>query len=137
MENANEEVVVVSGGQLSGLQISENALFGQSLTRSNSQIKKDRADEITRSTFIRYKRSVEDLEEELYRLHSKRNNMLDLSPTTIQSLLPANNFDAGQYHIDDIELSKQIREKTIIANITRSRCNYLFGTTYPKLSLED
>jgi len=38
---------------------------------------------------------------------------------------------------NDIQLSKDIREKTIIANITRRRCNYLFGTDYKPIALEE
>ena len=134
----NEELVVLNeAGGITTMDVSENAAFGSSLKRNNAAIKKDRADEITREAFIRFKRSVEDLEEELYRLIRRRNNMLDLSPTSVQSLMPAKDFDAGQYLLDDIKLSKEIREKTIIANITRKRCNYLFGTDYKQIALEE
>ena len=136
-ENSEELVILDGAGGISTTEVSENAAFGSSLTRNNAAIKKDRADEITREAYIRYKRAVEDLQEELYRLVRKRNNMLDLSPSTIQSLMPAKDFDAGQYLIDDVELSKLIREKTIIANITRKRCNYLFGTAYKPIALEE
>lgn len=137
-EGNNEELVIldVTGG-ITTTDVSENAAFGSSIKRNNAAIKKDRADEITREAYIRFKRAVEDLQEELYRLVRKRNNMLDLSPTTVQSLMPAKDFDAGQYLIDDIQLSKDIREKTIIANITRRRCNYLFGTDYKPIALEE
>lgn len=137
MENNNEEVVILGGTGINTMDISENAAFGSSLKRNNAAIKKDRADEITREAYIRYKRAVEDLEEDLYRLIRKRNNMLDLSPSSIQSLMPAKDFDAGQYLIDDVELSKLIREKTIVANITRKRCNYLFATNYTPIALEE
>ena len=138
MENEKEELVVLgSNGGITTTVVSENAAFGSSLKRNNAAIKKDRADEITREAYIRFKRAVEDLEEELYRLIRKRNNMLDLSPTSIQSLMPAKDFDAGQYLIDDVDLSILIREKTIKSNITRKRCNYLFGTDYKQIALEE
>ncbi len=134
----DDELVILNGtGGISTTEVSENAAFGSSLKRNNAAIKKDRADEITREAYIRFKRTVEDLEEELYRLIRKRNNMLDLSPSSIQSLMPAKDFDAGQFLIDDVDLSKQIREKTIIANITRKRCNYLFATDYKPIALEE
>lgn len=136
MSETNDDVVTIPTG-INTLQVSENAVFGQSLKRNNTQIKKDRADELTRSTFIKYKRAVEDLDEEIYRLITDRNNMLDLSPSSIQSLMPAKDFDAGRYLLEDIKLSKEIREKTIIANITRQRCNYLFNTNYELLTLEE
>lgn len=134
---SNDALVAASKAGITTMQVSENAVFGLSLKRNNSQIKKDRADEITRSTFIKYKRAVEDLDEEIYRLITDRNNMLDLSPSSIQSLMPAKDFDAGRYLIEDIRLSKELREKTIIANVTRQRCNVLFNTNYEPLPLEE
>lgn len=134
IEGSNEEIVSVGS---TALQIPDTAAFGVSLKRNNSQIRKDRADELTRKTFMKFKRKIEDLDDDLYTMLTRRENMLDLSPANAQSLVPAVNFDADAYLEEDIALSKNIREKSIIANMTRRRCNYLFGTTYALLPVEE
>jgi len=104
--------------------------FGASLKRNNKQIRDDRAEAISRSSKLKYKRKIEDLEELLISMKTERDNMLDLSPTTAQSLELASNFDADKFVANDGELSVKIRETTIRMNICKQRYNYLFGQTY-------
>lgn len=135
MEDLHDEVVVIpTGGAIA--PIPDTAAFGVSLKRSYSQIRKDRADDLTRKTYIKYKRTIEDLDEELYSLQMAQENMLDLAPNHTQSLVVAGDFDAADYMKTDLDLSWKIRNKKIQANIARERCNYLFGTDYPLLEVK-
>lgn len=136
IDNNNEEVapITVESGILA---VPDTAAFGISLKRTYGKIRKDRADDLTRKTFVKYKRKVEDYDEELYSLSMQQENMMDLSPATTTSLIPAADFDAETYLNTDLELSLKIRNKKIQANIVRRRCNYLFGTKYPLLKIED
>ncbi len=135
MEDLHDEVVVIpTGGAIA--PIPDTAAFGVSLKRSYSQIRKDRADDLTRKTYIKYKRTIEDLDEELYSLQMGQENMLDLAPNHTQSLVVAGDFDAADYMKTDLDLSWKIRNKKIQANIARERCNYLFGTDYPLLEVK-
>lgn len=111
--------------------------FAESLKRSNSQIKKDRADQIGRMLMKQYQRKIEDLDDEIYQEAIARENMLDLSPSTIGSLQPAVNFDADKFLIQDVDAGIRLRELKIKSNIVRGRFNYLFGNTYELLSTED
>jgi hypothetical protein len=104
--------------------------FGASLKRNNKQIRDDRAEAISRSSRLKYKRKIEDFEELLISMKTERDNMLDLSPSNAQSLELASNFDAEKYSNNDLELSVKIRDSTIRMNIAKERFNYLFGAVY-------
>ena len=137
METQNPTDVIATVDPTQGLSVvPDTAAFGVSLKRSYSQIRKDRADDLTRKTFIKYKRQIEDFDEELYSLVTQQENMLDLAPNHTQSLVIAGDFDAAEYMKSDLDLSLKIRNKKIQANIVRERCNYLFGTTYSLLELK-
>lgn len=137
IEDSASPEVVETQQTGSVIVIPDTAAFGVSLKRNNSQIRKDRADTITRNTFIKYKRKIEDLDEDLFTLVNQQENMLDLAPNHTQSLVPVESFDATAFMEADCKLSLTIRNKRIEANIVRRRCNYLFGTAYPILTVEE
>lgn len=101
--------------------------FVQSLTRNNKKIKQDRAVAITENTQILFKRKVEDLDLEIKRTKRDRDNMLDLSPTTSDSLVLASDFDAEAFVKKDIELGVKIRNLEIAYDIAKNRYNHLFN----------
>lgn len=129
-ENQNSEVVPTIGNTVN---LPTTGAFHESLKRSNSQIKKDRADQIGRMLMKQYQRKIEDLDDEIYQESQTRENMLDLSPATIGSLQPAINFDADEFLVKDVSLGIKLRELIIKSNIVRARYNYLFGNTYQPL----
>lgn len=101
--------------------------FVTSLTRNNREIKKDRAIAIAEDAGLRYRRQVEDLEITLKRMRRQQENMLDLSPDNIHSLMVAKDFDSAEYVAKDIDLGIKIRETEIKLDIARVRWEYLFG----------
>jgi hypothetical protein len=100
--------------------------FVESLKRSNSKIKADRAVAIAENFELFFKRKVEDLEIQLKSLKRERDQMYDLSPTTTDSLILAAEFDAAKYTNKDIEVGRQIRDLEITIEIASARYNELF-----------
>lgn len=109
------------------LNIDGNGAFVESLKRNNAKIREDRAISIAEDAQIIYKREVEDLEIQIKRLRRERDSMLDLSPTTADSLVLATDFDSKDFVNRDIQIGVQIRNLEIKLEIARERYNYLFG----------
>lgn len=101
--------------------------FASMLKRSNSKIRDDRADAILRKAETQYRRQVEDLNDVLIDLAAERDNMLDLSPTSADSLKLASDFDAGVFIDDDIKIGIKVREVEIKLEIAQNRYQELFG----------
>lgn len=100
--------------------------FYANLNRNNSKIRGDRAIAITEDAQLLYKRELEDMEMRLKRLTRERDNMLDLSPTSADSLILATDFNAESFVKKDIELGVQIRNLGITLEIAQSRYELLF-----------
>lgn len=101
--------------------------FIESLKRNNSKIRADRAAAIGEDTQLIYKREVEDLELQIKKLKREQENMLDLSPTTADSLVLASDFDAKTYVGRDLDLAVKIRNLEIKLELAGKRYGYLFG----------
>lgn len=113
-----EEVKEVNG---------QKGLFAESVYRNNSQIRKDRADAILETAQLMYRRKVEDIQIVLKNLIRERNNALDFSPVTAESLEPAKNFKPENFIADDMSLTLQIRTKKIELEEAQVRYKELFG----------
>jgi hypothetical protein len=100
--------------------------FVDSLTRNNRKIRADRAIAIAEDAQLIYKREIEDMELQVKKLRRERENMLDLSPTTADSLVLASDFNSKSFVEKDIKIGVQIRELEIKLEIARARYNYLF-----------
>ena len=111
----NEELNIVGQGA-----------FVESLKRNNAKIRADRAIAIAEDAQLIYKREVEDLEIQIKRLKRERDSMLDLSPTTADSLVLATDFDSKEFVNKDIQMGIQIRNLEIKLEIATDRYNYLF-----------
>src|ERR1700677_1118727 len=87
--------------------------FAASLKRNNAKIREDRANSISDDTQLMYKRSIEDLQVTVKRLRREQENLLDLSPTSADSLVLASDFDSKNYVVKDIDLGVKIRNLEI------------------------
>ena len=101
--------------------------FATSLKRNNQKIREDRAVTIIETTEMLYKRSIEDTEVRLKQLRRDQENMLDLSPTTADSLRLASDFNAEEYVKKDLQLGVEIRNLEIKLEVAKKRYAYLFG----------
>lgn len=102
-------------------------VFTAMLQRNNKQIRDDRAAAISDDAQLMYKRAIEDLEVEVKRIKRDRENMLDLSPANVQTLIIASDFKASEFAKKDLDLAVMIREKEIMLELARDRYKYLFG----------
>ena len=100
--------------------------FFASLNRNNSKIRGDRAIAITEDAQLLFKRELEDMEMKLKRLVRERDGMLDLSPTSADSLILATDFNAEDFVKKDIDLGVAILNLEIRLGIARDRYNALF-----------
>jgi len=100
--------------------------FYANLNRNNSKIRGDRAIAITEDAQLLYKRELEDMEMKLKRLTRERESMLDLSPTSADSLILASDFNAEDFVKKDIKLGVDIRNLEITIGIARDRYTLLF-----------
>lgn len=111
MENLNEEV---------------KGAFIQSLVRNNKKIREDRAIAIQEAAQLVYKREVEDLAIKIKQLKRERESMLDLSPTTADSLVLASDFDEKAFVQRDISIGVELRNLEIKYEIAAARYAVLF-----------
>lgn len=101
--------------------------FLDSLVRNNKQIREDRAQAIGEDTEILFKRMIEDLQLDIKRMKRDQENMLDLSPTSADSLVLASDFNSDEFVKKDVELGLKIRNAGIKLEIATKRYSYLFG----------
>jgi hypothetical protein len=101
--------------------------FVASLKRNNTKIREDRANSIADDTQLMYKRQIEDLQVTIKRLKRDQESMLDLSPTTADSLVLASDFNSQQFVEKDIKIGVEIRNLTIKLEVATARYNHLFG----------
>lgn len=100
--------------------------FVDSLKRNNKKIRDDRAVAIAEDAQMLFKREIEDLELEVKKVKRERDSMLDLSPTTADSLVLASEFDAKEFVRKDLELGVRVRNLEIKLEIAQNRYKYLF-----------
>lgn len=101
--------------------------FIESLKRNNKQIRDDRAAVISEDAEVMYRRTIEDMAQNIRKMRRDQENMLDLSPDNAMSLKLASDFDAAEYVKRDTELSLRIRNEEIKLELAQSRYDYLFG----------
>lgn len=100
--------------------------FVDSLKRNNKKIRDDRAISITEEAQLIYKREIEDMDTKIKQLKRERDNMLDMSPTSADSLVLASDFNSKQFVSKDIEIGIQIRNMAIRIEIAKERYKHLF-----------
>lgn len=101
--------------------------FVESLKRNNRKIREDRAIAIAEDAEIIFKREIEDMELQVKKLKRERENMLDLSPSTADSLVLATDFKSKEFVMKDIEIGVSIRQLEIKLEIAKERYKYLFN----------
>lgn len=100
------------------------------LSRNTSQIKADRASEISELLEIEAKRKVEDIDREVKQLERRRKSSLDLSPDNTYSIMKVKDFEPKDFMDVYTNLGLQIREAKVRLNIAKQAYNELFGETY-------
>lgn len=121
-ETKKEEVVTTTDERVSA--------FADTLSRSTTQIKSDRATEIAELAEIEAKRKVEDLERELKQLERRKKSSLDLSPDNTYSIMKVKDFEPLDFITAYNKLGLDIREAKVKLNNAKQTYNELFGVIY-------
>lgn len=100
--------------------------FYASLVRNNKKIRADRAQAIQEDSEMIFRRTIEDLILGIKKLKRERESMLDLSPTSADSLILASDFDAAQFVEKDLDIGVKIRTAEIKLEIAEARFKALF-----------
>lgn len=108
-------------------EILPTGAFAASLTRKNSQIRRDRAIAISEDAELIYRRLVENIQIELKRLEREQENALDMSPENITTLRLASDFNPEAFAERDMDLALKIRNTKIRLELATDRYAYLFG----------
>jgi len=124
----NKEVVTIGHEESVLVSSGAGGAFMSTLTRNNKKIREDRAISISEDAELIYKRKVEDLETQIKRKKRDRDGMLDLSPTTADSLVLASDFNADNFVAKDLTIGLEIRNLEIALDIAKNRYEFLFGT---------
>lgn len=101
--------------------------FYGSLMRNNKKIRDDRAVAIYEDAEMAFKRNIEDMVLEMKKLKRDREAMLDLSPTSADSLVMASDFDAKLFVEKELEIGVKMRNLDIKMEIANIRFKHLFG----------
>jgi hypothetical protein len=100
--------------------------FMKNLVRNNKKIRDDRAVAIGEAAQLLYRRKVEDTLLDLKQLRREREALIDLSPTTADSLILASDFNAEAFVKRDIDLGVKIRNTEITLEIAQRQYHQLF-----------
>lgn len=103
--------------------------FVDSLQRNNKKIREDRARQIGDKAKLAYKRQIEDIQSRINEINWDREAMIDLSPTTAESLVVASDFKSADFVKKDLEVGLQLRDLQIQEQILIARYEFLFGDT--------
>ncbi len=114
------------------METTTTGAFYSSLKRNNAKIREDRATSIAEDTELVFKRQIEDLEMNVKKMKREQESMLDLSPTSADSLILASDFDSATYVKKDVELAVSIRNTEIKLELAQARFNHLFKGTDTK-----
>lgn len=101
-------------------------LFAATLKRNYKQIRDDRAAQIIDVTALKFKRKIEDYEMSIRDMTREMEGLIDLSPTTTQTLVVASDFDADKFIEKSIELGVKIRNERIKLEIATDQFHKLF-----------
>jgi hypothetical protein len=103
--------------------------FIDSLQRNNKKIRDDRAEQIGSKAQLAYKRRIEDIQTQMKEIGWGRDGLIDLSPTSADSLILATDFKSNEFVTKDLEIGLQLRDLEIQEQIAISRYEHLFGDT--------
>ena len=101
--------------------------FYDSLTRNNKKIRQDRAISITEDALLMFKRGVEDTVVRIKKMKAEQKGLLDLSPTSADSLVLASDFDGEVFYKEYMRLSSEIYKEEIKLKLATDAYNQLFG----------
>lgn len=116
----------MSGNNLIVPKNSPIGRFAEMLKRNNKQIRDDRAEAISEDCLVIFRRRVEDIQLNIKKMERELDNMIDLSPETAMSLVPAKDFDANAFVEKRLEIGVRLRNEKIKLEIAGTDFGMLF-----------
>ena len=104
----------------------KNSPFVNKISRSNKELRKDRALIIAKATEKTLRRKIEDFNDKLESLKLSLDNLLDINPSNTHTIINPSDFDAGAYIRTAEEIDLKIRDITIRRDLAQARYDQLF-----------
>ncbi len=108
-------------------KVPEKGLFETLLTRNNRQLRDDRAQIIIEDAQLIFKRTIEDIQQNIKKVSRDRENMLDMNPDNKDVILNPSSFDSQKFVDNDLKLGLDLRNLRIKLEIAQERYDELFG----------
>jgi hypothetical protein len=107
--------------------------FFKTLVRNNATIRKDRAEVLAKNLRRQYKNQIDNMIGRIEQLRLEQQTLIDLSPTTKESLVFTGEFNSESFIEKDMALLKEIRNTKILMDEAITRFEQLFGEKYVEL----
>ena len=103
-----------------------NSPFVKTISRSNKELKKDRALIIAKATEKALRRKIEDFNDHLESLKLRLDNLLDINPSNTHTIINPGDFDPEVYLKTAEDIDLKIRDITIRRDLAKKRYDLLF-----------
>jgi len=100
--------------------------FFNNISRSNKELRQDRALIIAKATEKALRRKVEDFNDKLESLKLSLENLMDINPSNTHTIINPSDFDPGAYIRTAEEIDLKIRDITIRRDLAQERYEQLF-----------
>jgi len=104
----------------------KNSSFFNKISRSNKELRQDRALIIAKGTEKALRRKIEDFNDNLESLKLSLDNLLDINPSNTHTIINPSDFDAAIYIRTAEEIDLKIRDITIRRDLAKARYDQLF-----------
>jgi len=103
-----------------------NSPFLNKISRSNKELRQDRALIIAKGTEKALRRKIEDFNDNLESLKLSLANLLDINPSNTHTIINPSDFDAAAYIRTAEEIDLKMRDITIRRDLAKERYDQLF-----------
>ena len=103
-----------------------NSPFLNKISRSNKELRQDRALIIAKGTEKALRRKIEDFNDNLESLKLSLENLLDINPSNTHTIINPSDFDSAAYIRTAEEIDLKIRDITIRRDLAKVRYEQLF-----------
>jgi len=107
-------------------ELKNKGTFASMLVRTNSKLRTDRGLIIVGATEKSYRRTIEDLQDEMDNLTIDQSSMMDINPGNTQTIINPTDFDHAGYVKRDLEMGIRIRNTQIKLEVAKERYEALF-----------
>ena len=101
--------------------------FAEALSRNSKAIKESRAASIIEDAELVYSRTLDDLKRTLKRKVREQDDILDMSPDNITTIINVKDFNADEFVKADVKLAREIQDIKEKIELLQARYDYLFG----------